>query len=132
MERMPDLAMDDVTPYQPAQVSLDITEKSFTDPNYIQEFQIENIKFIAGLEPKLYNNSGFLELNTLPSRQTPNSYTYLNILVTNYPYLKIFKNGELISTMGLIQGIVSLKINFETYQAKQGDVFEYQIETLVS
>ena len=31
--------------------------------------------------------------------------------------------------MGLIQGIVSLKINFETYQAKQGDVFEYQIET---
>ncbi|OIQ22062.1 MAG: hypothetical protein BM557_01400 [Flavobacterium sp. MedPE-SWcel] len=129
MSTMPDFTTHDTTPYLPAQIGLDITEKSFSDPDYTQEYQIENINFIAGLSPELYNGSGFLEVNTLPSRQTPNSYAYLNVLVANYPYLKIFKNGELLTTIGLLQGIVSLKVNFETYQAKQGDIFEYQIET---
>ena len=129
MARMDDINNYSLHPYKPAEVSLTLAEKSFSDTDYLQEYNVENILFIAGLQPSMYAGCGHLDLNHQPSRQTPSSYTYLNLILSNFPTMRVYKNGEEINYYGLTAGINSLMINFQNYSAAPGDVFKFQVET---
>jgi hypothetical protein len=129
MLRMGDLSYHNQFPYLPAEVSLSAIEKRFSDPEYSQQYALQPIQFIAGLQPQLFAGSGLLDICPYPSRQTPESYAYLNLIISNFPSIRVLKNGGEINNFGLSAGVNSLKIDFANLGAAQGDIFEYRIET---
>lgn len=129
MADMPGLIQEGPEPYFPAEVSLDVKEKSSVDPDFLNEYQVSNIQFIAGLRPQLSAGCGFLDINPGASRVTPSAYYFLNCVVKNYPVLEIYKNGTLANYFGITEGLRTLKLDFANNGAAPGDVFEYRLVT---
>ena len=120
-------------PYIPAIVSLDITERSDTDPDYSLPLQLNNIKFIAGRKPKLEGGNGVLDLNPEPSRITASGYTYLNFLVGGYLsslHVYRYRGSEVtpVSSTHMSVGIKTIKVDMAAIGAAPGDIFEYRLQ----
>lgn len=120
--------------YKKAEVSLDITERSFTNKDLANKYLINDLTFVAGLSPYQIKGNGYLDVNAGASRVTSNSFFYLNILSSNFYTLSVFKNnvdmssGFLDAYMG--PGVRTVKIDFGVLGAKQGDVFEYRMKII--
>jgi hypothetical protein len=85
MAEMPDFLQEADEPYFPAEVSLAIKEKSTVDANFLQEYQINNIRFIAGLRPQLSAVS-------IAAHNSINIYGQFNAVVACCP--QVFFNGN--------------------------------------
>lgn len=121
-------------PYVPAVVSLELTEKSDSDPDYSLPLQLNNIKFVAGRKPKLEGGNGILDLNPEPSRITASGYTYLNLLVGGYlSSLHVYRyRGSAVtpvSSSHISVGIKTVKVDMAALEAAPGDIFEFRLQT---
>jgi len=129
MANFTDYLQDGSVPYLPAEVSLAVREKSTVDAEFLNEYQVNNIRFIAGLRPELKAGCGILDINPGASRVTARSFYYLNYVTKNFAQVNIFKNGELINPYSVTEGIHEIKLDFQNLGAAQGDVFEFRLIT---
>lgn len=134
MKRMSDeLNLTDAQQYKVCEVFLQVKELDLDTLEVQREFTLENVKFVAGMQPQLSDGMGILSINTFPMRVTSKSQHFINLLLNNGTHkVEILKNDELIDTRFLNGGEFNVykdTINFEVLEANQGDVFEYKLYT---
>lgn len=109
--------------YKPALLGINVKAFKNSDNSLIDEIGFLPIKFIAGL--KNSNSSfGILDFNLKPSRATPLSFPYVNLLlpVGNYT-LRTLRNGIFDNDFSIVATddvVLPRQLNFEGY--KIGDV----------
>lgn len=132
MATLPDFNESSSTPYLPAEVSLTATELKRDDPDYIQEYELEDILFVAGLDPGLIAGNGILDINPRASRATPGAYTFLNLLIKGFSTLRIIRHrgpeAEEMNSSIISPGIHSLKLYFSEFESRPGDIIECRLE----
>lgn len=117
-----------------ALVSVAIAELSLADNNVITNTAITNIKFIAGVKPKLLaSNMGLLNINSHYCRVTSNGHCTVNFLaVPGIHTLKIFKNTTEITsevfTASALDTIYTKSIDVSSLDVAPGDVIKFEIE----
>jgi hypothetical protein len=118
--------------YKQAEFSLRADEISTADGTVIRSAILPTIYFVAGLSNGIVNSTGFLCFNQKPSRVTPNSIFYLNILVPdNNHEIIAFKNGTLLGAIPLAytdNTTILLKVSFADY--RQGDKIEFLLRAV--
>jgi chitodextrinase len=129
MPRMKGINLRSLFQYKAAQVQLTITEIDYETGTVLSATAIGPIKFISGYTPEVVqNNCAFLDLYDVSRRVTPNSYAFLNMILTpGIHNLKVFKNDIEVDSfdINVISGnICSRALNLNNYTAKQGDVIE--------
>lgn len=133
MKRVDELNQNQTLQYKTCEVFLQVKERNLDTLVIQREFTLENIQFIAGVQPILSNGMGILTLNNFPTRVTSKSFQFVNLLIKNGSRkIEIYKNEELqISYFvnGLDFNIYKDKVNFEDLQCKEGDVVEYKLFT---
>ncbi len=129
MAGLPDYLQEADEPYFPAEVSLQVKEKSTVDADFLQEYQVNNIRFIAGLQPELKAGCGILDINPGAARVTPGAYVFVNFVVRNFAQVNILKNGTLINPYSVNDGVRTAKLDFINLGAAPGDVCEFRLVT---
>ncbi|MFL9844762.1 hypothetical protein [Flavobacterium rhizosphaerae] len=129
MARMPDFIQEAGEPYRVASVTLDLHEKSFSDTEYDEHYIINDIRFVAGLQPEFKSGTGFLEIHTGASRVMPSGYYFINYVVKGFQQAQLYKNGEQIDYFAINEGIRTTKLDMASLGAAPGDVFEFRLIT---
>lgn len=123
---------ENYTQYKQAEFSLRADEISTVDGTVIRSATLPVIYFVAGLSNGIINSTGFLCFNQKPSRVTPNSIFYLNILIPdNNHEIVAYKNGTLLATIPLAytdNTTLLLKVSFADY--RQGDTIEFLLRAI--
>lgn len=118
--------------YKHAEFTLRADEVSTMDGTVIRSAILPTIYFVAGLSNEIVNSTGFLCFNQKPSRVTPNSIFYLNILIPdNNHEIIAYKNGTLLGTIPLAytdNTTLLLKVSFADY--RQGDTIEFLLRAV--
>jgi hypothetical protein len=129
MNSFPDftVATSSNIPYYPAEISLDIIEKHSDDPEYSRQLRIDNLVFVAGLNPGLMEGNGILDINPAPSRLTPSGYFHFNYLIGTFAMIKYYKNGELVNEFGAYEGLKTARVDVSAFEVKPGDIFEVRV-----
>lgn len=134
MKRMnDDLNVTDNKQYKVCEVFLQVEEKDLDTLEVQRSFSLENVKFVAGIDPGLSNGMGILTLNPNPTRVTPEGKQFINLLVkTGSRKIEILINGE-VNNQYFINGndfnVYKDVIDFQVLNVKQGDVVEYRLYT---
>jgi hypothetical protein len=127
MNSFPEFADYMGVPYYPAEISLDIVERRSDDSEYSRQLRMDNLVFVAGLNPGLIEGSGILDINPAPSRLTPSGYFHFNYLIGTFAMVRYFKNGELVNEFGTYEGVKAARVDVSAFEVVPGDVFEVRL-----
>lgn len=114
--------------YLISNVSFLISQKD-SSGNEINTHNLENVKFIAGLKPAMFNNNkSLLTLHKHYKKLTKTGIVYISLVNKNndnsVPFIIQKNNEEVLSTQILSSlNIVTKRIEFADYNAELGDVF---------
>jgi hypothetical protein len=114
-------------PYYPAEISLNMVEKRSDDPEYRRELEINDLVFVAGINPGVIEGCGILDINPGPSRLTPSGYLHFNYLIGSFATIQYFKNDELVNEYGAYEGVKTARVDVSDYSVKPGDIFEIRM-----
>jgi hypothetical protein len=118
--------------YNAANVSLEIQEKKYPSNEIVRETTLNPMKFLSGITPKnKIGNDAILEISNGTKRITPNSFDYLNLMLspgTEKP-IEIFKNGVSQEFYVIATQYHTFKetIPFSHYDLKPGDIVEVRV-----
>lgn len=118
--------------YNAANVSLEITEKTYPAHEVVRNTTLNTIKFLAGVTPKLKNgNTAFLEISEGTKRIANAEFDFVNLLLQPGQIYdcEILKNGTSINQFQISSLVPSYlyKLDFTTIEPVLGDVIEFKV-----
>lgn len=108
----------------------DLEIKEEKGGNVLLNYNKKNVPFVLGYKPKVINGIAILQHNTI-SRYTRNSFALVSVFsqTGSFSY-ELLKNGTVVKTVNQLFGYIrTIKINFESYDAEPGDIFEFAMLT---
>ncbi|MQP63334.1 hypothetical protein GFJ99_11575 [Flavobacterium sp. LMO6] len=118
--------------YNAANVSLEITEKTYPAHEVVRNTTLNTIKFLAGVTPKNKNgNCAFLEISNATKRIAKASFDFINLLLqpgTIYN-CEILRNGNLENEFQISSIVPSYLyvLDIASFEPVPGDVIEFKV-----
>jgi hypothetical protein len=118
--------------YNAANVSLEITEKTYPAHEVVRNTTLSTIKFLAGVTPKIKNgNTAFLEISEGTKRIVNAEFDFVNLLLQPGQIYdcEILRNGTSINQFQITSLVPSYlyKLDFTTIEPVLGDVIEFKV-----
>src|SRR5690554_4529485 len=119
-------SLESITPIR----YFDLEIKEEKGGNVLLNYNKKNVPFVLGYKPKVVNGIAILQHNII-SRFTRNSFALVSVFsqTGSFSY-ELLKNGAVVKTVNQLFGYIrTIKINFESYDAEPGDIFEFAMLT---